>query len=108
MRVYLANKNGRYDATADYSEQDKSVTVLKGSKVSTDIAHSEKFRGSKSIASRREGNVSAENVVLHDIRFSSFSTAANFVTGRSTNGLLAWRDKNGKTVKELFNSEENK
>lgn len=108
MRVFLSNKNNRYNATADYSEKDGSVTVLKGSRVSSDIAHSEKFRGAKPIASRREGNVSSDNIVLRDIRFTSFSTAANFVTGRSTNGLIAWRDNTGRTIKEILCSEDSK
>jgi hypothetical protein len=37
----------------------------------------------------------------HDAEFSSPSAAATVVQGGSANGLLAWKTKNGKTLKEL-------
>ena len=37
------------------------------------------------------------------MKFKSPSTAANFVTGRSTNGLIAWKNIDKKTIKELIN-----
>ena len=40
--------------------------------------------------------------------FRSPSTAANFVTGNSTNGLLAWKDENGRTLKEILNDKVDK
>ena len=36
-----------------------------------------------------------------DTEFSSASAAANVVHGGSANGLLAWKGKGGKTLKEL-------
>ena len=40
--------------------------------------------------------------VIKDVPFKSASTAANFVTGASTNGLTAWKDENGKTLKAIL------
>lgn len=37
----------------------------------------------------------------HDAEFSSPSAAATVIHGGSANGLLAWKDKDGKTLKEL-------
>jgi hypothetical protein len=36
-----------------------------------------------------------------DCEFTSPSAAATVVHGGSANGLLAWKDKSGKTLKEL-------
>ena len=69
--------------------------------VSATIAYTEKYRGAKSIEKSREGVIKG-NVLQKNVTFKSASTAANFVTGTSTNGLTAWKDKNGKTIKELM------
>ena len=42
-------------------------------------------------------------VFTKDIEFSSPSAAAAVVHGGSANGLIAWKDKHGKTLKELEN-----
>ena len=36
---------------------------------------------------------------------SGIRTAANFVTGVSTNGLIAWKDIEGNTLKSLLSEE---
>ena len=46
------------------------------------------------------------NVLLIDVAFKSASTAANFVTGSSTNGLTAWKDSDGKTIKDIISQSE--
>ena len=38
---------------------------------------------------------------IEDYKFSSPSTAAGVVLGRSANGRTAWKDKDGKTLKEI-------
>ena len=78
--------------------------VLKGSKVSDDIAHSATFRGTKAIEKNRV-SVVKDGVVTEDITFKSASTAANFVTGRSSNGLILWKDKSGRTLKDILSEE---
>ncbi len=55
-----------------------------------------KFRGAKSIISTREEYVEG-GIVKKNVIFKSSSTAANFVTGRSTNGMIIWKDKTGRS-----------
>lgn len=104
MKLYIQRKNGVY-ASAEYDEATGTFTVLKGSKVSGSVAHSEKFRGAKSIEKSREGTV-IDGVVIKNVVFKSSSTAANYVTGASTNGMTAWKDKEGRTLKELLSGKE--
>lgn len=104
MKVFLIKERSGIEAKAEFDTSTRAVTVLKGSILSSSIAHTEKFRGAKSIEKSREG-VLKGNVLQKDITFKSASTAANFVTGSSTNGLTAWKDKNGKTIKEMISEE---
>ena len=101
MKVYLRRQKTSVDAVAEYDPTSKGITVLNGSKLSATIAHTEKFRGAKSIEKSRTGIVK-DNTLLKDISFKSASTAANFVTGSSTNGLIAWKDADGKTIKQIL------
>ena len=101
MKLYIKRPRSNVDAIAEYDIQSKTFTVLKGSILSKKIAHSEKFRGAKSIEKSRNGNVK-QNKLINDITFKSSSTAANFVTGASTNGLIAWTDETGKSFKDIL------
>ena len=38
---------------------------------------------------------------MEDLLFSSPSAAADIVMGRSANGLIEWKDVNGRTIKDL-------
>lgn len=107
MKLYLIRPRTNVNATAEYDIMTGSVTVLKGSIVSETIAYSEKFRGAKSIEKHRAGVVNGTKVIT-DVIFKSASTAANFVTGASTNGLTAWKDENGKTLKTILTEKEGK
>lgn len=98
MKLYIKRKNKTIESVAEYNLENGSVTVLKGSTVSTNIAYSEKFRSAKSIEKCRSEYVE-NGIVIKDVYFKSASTAANFVTGSSTNGLTAWKNENGKTLK---------
>lgn len=99
MTLYLRSKNA--DAVAEYNPSTRVFIVKKGSRVSPDISHSEKFRGAKTIEKNREQYV-RDGIVIKDATFKSSSTAANFVTGRSTNGLTVWKDKNGISLKMIL------
>ena len=105
MKLYIKRKNNSINAVAEYNPVDKSITVLKGSIVSDSIAYGTTFRGANSIEKRRIECDVLDCVVNKDITFKSASTAANFVTGASTNGLIAWKNENGITLKELLNKE---
>lgn len=105
MRLYIKRPQCGVDAVAEYDTTTGIMTVLKGSRVSDSISRSEKFRGVKSIEKSRVNYVE-ESVVLRDALFKSPSTAANFVTGTSTNGKTAWRDYKGRRLKEILETEE--
>ncbi len=104
MKIYLIKKKNSISANGKYNPTTKQLTVLKGSRVSDFISYTEKFRGANSIEKNRTNTVK-ERLVVKDITFKSASTAANFVTGNSTNGLIAWKDKNGRTLKEITEDE---
>lgn len=100
MKLYLKTKTGA-DATGEYDPTSKELTVKKGSLVSSDVHTAGKFRSANSVLKYREQY--CDNVtVKKDVVFKSASTAANFVTGRSTNGLIAWKNSDGKTLKALL------
>ena len=101
MKLFLVRPRTGINASAEYDIENKSFIVLKGSIVSANIAYSEKFRGSKSIEKTRQGVLEGTKVIK-DVVFKSPSTAANFVTGASTNGLTAWKDKNNKVLKTIL------
>ena len=99
MIVFLKKKDGSYDATGDYNPETNALVVRSGSLVSNDILRSTTFRGAKSIERMRNAHVN-NRVVQDDVLFSSPSTAANFVTGRSCNGMIMWKAENGKSIKK--------
>lgn len=102
MKLFLSRPRSGIDAIAEYNIDKKEFVVLKGSKVSNSVSCAEKFRGAKSVVEKREGVISADNRTVIDVVFKSPSTAANFVTGISTNGCLAWRDANGNKLKDII------
>lgn len=103
-KLYLIRKKSGIRAEAIFNVEQKEFVVLKGSIVSQKINHTEKFRGARSIESSREGVVQ-DGKLIKDVVFKSASTAANFVTGVSTNGLIAWKDIEGNTLKSLLSEE---
>lgn len=107
MKVYLKRKRIGVNAAGDFDPTTRALVVLSGSVLSKDVAHSEKFRGAKTIERTREGNVQ-DCILQRDIAFKSPSTAGNFVTGRSVNGLVTWKTEDGRTVKEILTDNEGK
>lgn len=53
---------------------------------------------------RRKVSV-VDGVLREDVLFSSPSYAAMFVIGKSANGLTSWKDENGRSLKDIENSE---
>lgn len=85
--------------------EDGKLTVLKGSTISKDS--SGKIRLVKGVMELRENKlveatVDENGIVLKSITFKSPSTAAQFVGGNRVNGLVAWKDENGKSLKEII------
>ena len=101
MKFYLKNRKGTFNAIADYNEKTKKFIVLKGSHVNKHICNSPKFRGANTVAKLREEYVNID-VVIKEVEFKSPSTAANFVTGSSTNGCIAWKDEHNNTFNDIF------
>lgn len=101
MKLYLKNRNDRFDATAEYNQQTGEFIVLKGSRVSDSISTAPTFRSVKTIEKQRSLYVK-NNIVQENVVFKSSSTAGNFVTGNSTDGPSSWKDETGKKLKEIF------
>jgi hypothetical protein len=106
MEVFLSNRKGTVNARGIYNEKDGSLTVCKGSIISTDIAAGT-FRSAETVR-RLRNNVSIVkgNKVVNDTEFKSPSSAANFVTGTSTNGLQAWKNKDKVSLKKMIEKSE--
>ena len=100
MKLFLKNKNATVNAIGERNSE-KEFVVKKGSVVSNKISSAPTFRGSKTVKKMRELYVK-NSVVQEDVKFKSPSTAANFVTGSSTDGMQAWKDETGKKLKELI------
>lgn len=100
MEVYLNRKDGT-KAMGDYDISTNSLTVYRGSCVSSKVNHTGKFRGAATVELLRAEYVK-NGIVINNVSFNSPSTAANFVTGCSSNGLLLWKDNSGRTLKELL------
>lgn len=103
MRIYLINRNGA-NAKAEYDKKTGKVVVLKGSVISKSISGGS-FRSAKSVEKLRNSGCVKDYTLIMDVEFKSPSTAANFVTGSSTNGLLAWKTVDGKKLKDLLAKE---
>lgn len=101
MKLFLKRRNSNIDAFGEYNPDSKKFVVKKGAVVSYAVAHSEKFRGANTIEKYRDEYVK-DGVVIKDVVFKIASTAANFVTGASTNGLTAWKTEDGVPLKELL------
>ena len=101
FNLVLKGRKGQFDARGTYDPEKKKFIVKKGSLVSSTISHSEKFRGGDGIQKKRETTTKDGRTIV-DVEFKSPSTAANYVTGSSTNGMVAWKDKNGVPLKSLI------
>lgn len=98
MKLYIKPRNSSILAVGVYDLVSNAMTILKGSTVSENIAN---FRGAKMIEKNRQ-LVVKDGVVTEDVTFKSPSSAANFVTGRSSNGLIVWKDEAGRTLKSIL------
>ena len=83
------------------------IVVLAGSQaVLNERASSQKYPWAKNVRQKLKDDgvlaVKADHLVFtHDAEFSSASAAAGVIHGGHANGLIAWKNKNGKTLKEL-------
>lgn len=101
MKLVLKSASGKYEAYGEYNPETKEMVVKKGSRVSRNISEGKTFRGAETIRKTRSLYV-VNHVVQEDIVFKSASTAANFITGVSTNGLAVWKNEDGVTLKVIL------
>lgn len=94
MKVFMKSTRKNYDATGVYDPEAKTLVVKKGSRVAESAAESKTFKGSQRIVRLWDETVE-DCIVTKDMTFTSASTAANFVTGQSSNGLRTWKTEDG-------------
>ncbi|MBR3171574.1 MAG: DUF4357 domain-containing protein [Lachnospiraceae bacterium] len=91
MKVHVILQPRNTDAYAEAVYDGKTITVLPGGRISADFAaHIQGGRKAKSFRNNPEF-VDADRNIIKECVFTSPSTAAQFVTGRSTNGYDAWK-----------------
>lgn len=89
IEIKLAPKNGACFAEGIYEAG--KIIVKKGGRINLDFAsHIRGGRIAKGYRTNAE-YVDKNGNILKDCEFKSPSTAAQFVTGRSTNGYEAWK-----------------
>lgn len=98
MKFYMNNTKRNVKAILEI--KDNMYVVKKGSKVSNEISNS--FRSKDVVRKRREGLVNSDYLTIKDIVFNSPSIAGEFVLGTSCNGTKKWKNKEGKTLKEII------
>ena len=102
MEIYMKSKFNYYDATAIYD--DGIIIVKAGSRIRLHFAEHIKG-GTFSKKIRDKANVVDEyGILLKDCVFKSPSTAAQFVSGASTNGWVAWRVDEKRNLRKYFDT----
>lgn len=101
---YISSKG--LSATATYSSE--GVLVLKGSQVSKNetpsIPNTLKALRLEKISDTTLADKDIFYEVVQNLTFSSVSTAAGFVLGRSANGWTEWKNEEGKSIDEVERS----
>lgn len=101
VECVLKSRGSGHFANGIYDTDDKSLTVLQGSKIALELSFN--AITAKALQARKDTDiVDANGNVLIDVCFPSASTAAQFVTGRSSNGLIAWRPNDKLNLKEFI------
>lgn len=91
-----------------YNTITESLTVLKGSKINPDNLPNLKgsaLKKRKEQLKKYTKKSGKDRIVLKDITFDSPSGAAKFCVGGSADGLILWKDKDGKTIKAMHKKE---
>ena len=81
----------------------EGFTVMKGSVVAKTVVPSLKWNDKREQLLKEYTNESSGKMILtSDKTFSSPSTAADFCIGSSNNGWIVWKNKEGKTLDEVY------
>ena len=78
--------------------------VFKGSKIKPGVAQSCP-KGAKIQRENNASSLDANSVLIDDVSLNSANEAACFVVGNSISGIQAWKTAEGKTLKEIEESE---
>lgn len=86
---------------------DDGFWVLKGSYINPQIAS---YLQPGLIKKRQQyaNDIDKKGILQKDICFGSPSYASSFVCGRNSNGLVEWKNKDGKTLKEINDNADEK
>ena len=88
-----------FTAEATAKQTTEGFVVLKGSKIAPSSGVDNTI--SPGNRKKREECKIENNILQEDVLFNSPSSAAEFVTGKSCNGWVSWKTKDGKTLHDL-------
>ena len=99
MILILKSKKNLHYAEAKWDGE--QIIVLSGSRINPIVAFPQM---SEEIKRMRNDStiVNEKNELIVDVKFTSPSSAAQFVTGRSVNGYIAWRPDDKMSLKEYL------
>lgn len=103
LKLHTVSRDNLFEANAIYEED--CVTVLKGSRVN--VRENPNFKPSTDVAEKLKDAtlVNPDGVLLKDVTFKSLSTAATFVAGRISNGMITWKTEDGRYVRYTLKGE---
>lgn len=100
MECFIRGRNDSYYAIGQWNGE--KMLVKSGSRIVKDT--NPNFKIVRDVLKKRDNPeiVNEQGIVLVDVWFDSASSAAQFVTGNSTNGLRQWKEKcSRKALKEF-------
>ena len=100
LELHTVSRDNLFEAMAIY--EDGKVTVQKGSRIN--LRYSDAFKPSELVknAIKDPEIVDSNGNVIKNITFESLSTAATFVAGRISNGMITWKTPDGKYVRDTL------
>lgn len=103
--VHYKSKKRECEAFGNYNFETNELEVIKGAKISSRQDNS--FRLSKKANKRNDKEYVKNGILLENIKFSSPSIAAQFVSGSSLNGPKVWKLEDGTSLKKYLEEKKN-
>ena len=103
LKLHTVSRDNLFDAQAMYENEE--VIVLKGSRVN--LHSGPGFKPSELVAKHLadQSLVGEDGILKKDVKFKSLSTAATFVAGRISNGMITWKTEDGRYVRYTLKNE---
>lgn len=103
LKLHTVSRDKLFEAQAIYENDE--VIVLKGSRINQ--SPSSKFKPSEVVATciADKTLVGDDGILKRDVTFKSLSTAATFVAGRTSNGMITWKTEDGRYVRYTLKGE---